>query len=129
MRPPADQGRFGGIVARIIVLRHADGLAGLAVEHPVIVLAGQNLVAVDFLDDAPWRDARLLHVKRATLDDLLDTQAVALIGVVQEEAQGSRLERGSLRIVAGARVVGRRLQGDDGPLLRHGHCRGSRSCY
>ena len=87
-----------------VIDAHADRFAGLAVEHPIVILALTDLVAVDLLDDAASGHSRLLDGKRATLDDLLHAQAVALIGVVQEQAQRGGLEGGTLGIVTCARV-------------------------
>ena len=92
------------LLGRRVIDGDMDGLAGLAIKHPIVILAGQNVVAVNFLDDTAGGDTCLLHVKGATLDDLLDTKAVALIGIVQEEAKSSGLEARTRGAVAGTRV-------------------------
>ena len=81
-----------------------DGLASLAVEHPVVVLAGLDGMAVNLLDDAAGGDARIPDGEGAALDDLQHTQSVALVVGVEEEAQAGRLQCGAVRIVAGTGV-------------------------
>ena len=61
------------LLGRRVVDGDMDGLASLAIKHPVVILASQNVVTIDFLDDAAGGDTCLLHVKGTTLDDLLDT--------------------------------------------------------
>ncbi len=50
-----------------------------------VVHSGFNLLAVDALDDAAGCYARILHIERTTLDNLLNLQAVALILRVEED--------------------------------------------
>ena len=82
----------------------ANGLAGLAIEHPVVVLIGKNLIAIDLLDDAAGSYTCLLHIEGATLDDLINLQTVTLIAVVQEESQSGGLEVRPLGVITGAGV-------------------------
>ena len=92
------------LLGRWIEDSHADGLAGFTIKHPVIIFSSSDVDAIDSLDNAPGCDTGLLNVKGAALDDLLDAQAVTLISIIEEKAQGRGLKRGSIGIVSGTRV-------------------------
>ncbi len=87
----------------------AHVLACLSVEQGVVVLACLDGLAVYLLDDGSCARLVLLHGEGAALDDLLYLQSVALVGGVEEHAEGCRGEGGSLCGVAAAGVGGVQL--------------------
>ena len=77
-------------------------LAYLSVEQWEVVHSGFNLLAVDALNDAAGFYARILHIERTTLDNLLNLQAVTLILRVEEYTQVGCGERAVRSVVAGS---------------------------
>ena len=77
-------------------------LANLSVEQWEVVHSGFNLLAVDALDDAAGCNARILHIERTTLDNLLNLQTVALILRVEEYSQVGGGKRAVRSVVAGS---------------------------
>ena len=87
-----------------VINRHAHGLPCLSVEHPVVVLARLDFVSVDFLDDATGGDARFLHGEWTALDDFLNAQTIALVVLIEEEAELSRRKSRRSRTITRSRV-------------------------
>ena len=95
---------FEGLAALRFAHGDAYGLAGLAVEHPVIVLASLDGVAVNLFDDAARGDTRFLDGKGTALDDFLHFEPITVIGRVEEQAEAGGLQRCTVWIEACSRV-------------------------
>ena len=84
-------------------------LAGLALKQREIVLAGKDGLTVNLLDDAARLDIRRHQCQRASLDDLLNPQAVTGIGIIIEHSKiGCRIGR-SAAVVSGTGMGGIKL--------------------
>ena len=81
-----------------------DTLSCLAVKHIVVVLAFLDVLTINFLDDASCGDTGVTHGKWSTFDDLFDTQAITLVGLVDKHAKVGSLKCSSSGIVAGTSV-------------------------
>ena len=79
-----------------------DRLACLAVQHPVVVFAGLDRVTVYLLNNTAFSHSSLLDGKGTSFDDFFNLQTVTFVAGVKEQSQTSRLERGTIGIIAGS---------------------------